>query len=248
MSGEVTKRRFDDVYDEWILGRQFVEHKAYYVVARERYWKSFQQFMRLPVKPGDRLLDIGGGQFGILASKLLGVRAVAGDTVDTAAADVREAGLEFMKLDLFAERLETETSFDVITMLEVIEHIPQPPYVVFRKLRELLKPGGLLFLTTPNGFRIRNVVYMLLNKEVLDIYRYPQPGQILGHQHEYTLRQMRWQLGEAGFEVLLGEQVNNQSSGHSLQAKLARLAFAPVNVFPHLRNALMIGARAPGAA
>ena len=90
---------------------------------------------------------------------------------------------------------------DLVILQEVIEHIPQPPYVVLEKIRTMLAPGGLLFLTTPNGHRFRNVLYMLAGREIVDIYRYPCPGDALGHQHEYTMKQMLWQAREAGFEV-----------------------------------------------
>ena len=41
-------------------------------------------------------------------------------------------------------------SFDVVTMIEVIEHLADPPTLVQNAL-SWLRPGGLLYLTTPNA-------------------------------------------------------------------------------------------------
>jgi 2-polyprenyl-3-methyl-5-hydroxy-6-metoxy-1,4-benzoquinol methylase len=46
---------------------------------------------------------------------------------------------------------QPEASFDTAISCETIEHVPDPPRAV-RELARVLKPGGTLFLTTPNYF------------------------------------------------------------------------------------------------
>ena len=46
-------------------------------------------------------------------------------------------------------------SFDVVTAIEVLEHIADP-LVALRQIRALLKPGGIFFLTTGNAEPWRN--------------------------------------------------------------------------------------------
>lgn len=237
---------FSDAYDRMIMGREFVEFRDYYAQSRDRFRQAAELIGTLGLAPGARHLDIGGGQMALLCRDLYGFDPHAGDVVDTAARDVLSQGARFQQLDLMADEYVAEEKYDLITLLEVIEHIPMPPYVTFAKLSKILKPGGWLVLTTPNGFRIRNVLRMLANKEVLDIYKYPDAGgEALGHQHEYTLRQMDWQLREAGFEPKVLETYLSGWRGASAKARLAHVAVKPFYMFPHLRDGLICAARTP---
>lgn len=239
----VDRSKFDDVYDRLISTRTFVEYSDYYKYSRERFWRNLCAIQTLGIGPGSRTLDIGGGIGAVLASELLKHEASVGDVNETAAGDVRSLGLSFSHIDLFRDEDPPAETFDLILLTEVIEHIPQPPYLVFRRIAKFLKPGGVLFLTTPNGHRFRNILYSLAGKEVLDIYRYPDEGENLGHQHEYTMKQMLWQLDTGGFDVISAAYTNSGWKGASLGARMARTFTSPVNAVPHLRDNLMMSAR-----
>jgi len=96
---------------------------------------------------GGHALDLGAGS-GALAERL----QAAGFHVT--AADIEnyfELPTEFMKLDFndpnFDRALARE--FDLITSVEVIEHLENPT-AFLRSIARLLKPGGTAILTTPN--------------------------------------------------------------------------------------------------
>ncbi|QUM72713.1 class I SAM-dependent methyltransferase [Sphingopyxis granuli] len=236
----VSRNEFDAAYQACILGKHFVEDIEYYRMAGERFWKSFRKIESLHLKPDSSVLDIGGGIMAVLLHKLLGYQAIVGDVNAIAKDDVHSAGLEFVSIDLFREDAANVQQVDLVVLQEVIEHIPQPPYIVLNRIRKMIKPGGYLFLTTPNGHRLRNLLYMVFGKEILGLYKYPEPGEALGHQHEYTLAQMRWQISNSDFRLISAEYYEDGYKGASIGARIACALAKPATLIPHWRNGLMV--------
>jgi len=65
-------------------------------------------------------------------------------------------------------------SFDTVLCFEVLEHVPQP-FSTFAEITRVLKPGGILLLTTPQSWRLHEAPY--------DFFRYTRFG--LQHLAEY---------------------------------------------------------------
>jgi len=100
--------------------------------------------------PGQRLLDVGcgNGQF-LLWARELGWEC-HGVELDAAATRVaREQGISVLGSSLEELQPGTAGSFDAITLSHVIEHV-HDPIDMLRRCRELLRPGGYLWLETPN--------------------------------------------------------------------------------------------------
>jgi 2-polyprenyl-6-hydroxyphenyl methylase / 3-demethylubiquinone-9 3-methyltransferase len=107
--------------------------------------------------PGKRVVDIGCGG-GILAESMAR-RGASVLGVDLATKPLRVAQLHAMEgaveqleyREVAAEALASEmpAAFDVVTCMEMLEHVPEPASVV-RACSALVKPGGWVFFSTIN--------------------------------------------------------------------------------------------------
>lgn len=102
---------------------------------------------------GRRALDVGCGA-GLLAEPLarLGASVTGLDAAPESIAVARtHAAGQGLSIDYRAVGVETLTDerFDLVTAMEVIEHVVDPAAFV-RALARVLAPGGLLVLSTPN--------------------------------------------------------------------------------------------------
>ena len=105
---------------------------------------------------GRRVLDVGCGG-GILTEAMAarGARVTGIDLADkplkVAQLHLLESGLEVEYRLIAPEALARETpgSFDVVTCMELLEHVPEPALTV-QACSELVRPGGHVFFSTLN--------------------------------------------------------------------------------------------------
>ncbi|HKG15207.1 MAG TPA: class I SAM-dependent methyltransferase [Pyrinomonadaceae bacterium] len=103
-----------------------------------------------PYKQNGLLLDVGCGAGTFMqAARRAGWEAVGVEVSATAAEHNRAEGFEVFNGEL-AEARYPEGRFDVVVLSEVLEHVAEPREMLGEVLR-VMRPGGLLWATTPNG-------------------------------------------------------------------------------------------------
>ena len=96
-----------------------------------------------------RLLDVGCGEGQLLrTARNEGWRARGIDLSRSAIDLCRRKKLDADVRDFFDVSLDTE-KYDAIVMSELVEHVPAPQRFL-QRAEQLLRGGGLLYLTTPN--------------------------------------------------------------------------------------------------
>jgi 2-polyprenyl-3-methyl-5-hydroxy-6-metoxy-1,4-benzoquinol methylase len=100
------------------------------------------------LKPGDRVLDFGAG-----TGRFCNLLRAIGVDIEGAefSGEARDEGARRFGQKLAPDlRSLSLDHYDWIVSIEVIEHLPDPE-VALKHLLSLLRPGGGLFLTTPNA-------------------------------------------------------------------------------------------------
>lgn len=149
-----------------------------------------------------QVLDVGCGG-GILAEAMarqgadvLGID-LAGKSLKVAQLHALESGLDnvaYREVAVEALAAERPASFDVVTCMEMLEHVPDPASVV-KACADLVKPGGCVFFSTLNRnpksflFAIVGAEYVLnlLPRGTHEFAKFIKPSELASYCRDAAL-------------------------------------------------------------
>jgi SAM-dependent methyltransferase len=146
-----------------------------------------------------RILDIGAGRGELLRAAVEGDWEAVG--IEPSAEFARYA-TEYSRAEVIAKSIEDctfeSTSFDVVVLGAVLEHLYNPDQII-REIARILRPGGVLFVDVPNEaglyFRLGNIYERIRGRDwVVNLAPTFPPFHVFG----FTPRSLRLLLEKHG--------------------------------------------------
>jgi 2-polyprenyl-3-methyl-5-hydroxy-6-metoxy-1,4-benzoquinol methylase len=104
----------------------------------------------IPYRQNGKLLDVGFGAGTLMeAARRAGWQPSGTEVSEAAVESAAARGFDVAQGHL-ADVHYPDASFDVVTAVEVLEHLTDP-LALLVEIRRILRPGGLLWATTPHG-------------------------------------------------------------------------------------------------
>lgn len=155
----------------------------------KRYRELLQNFE--PFRKNNRLLEVGCGHGAFLElARLEGWEVTGTEYSDKSIGVIRSKGITVYQGELNPSNF-SQSSFDVVLSLEVIEHVRCIEQEA-TAMTQLVRPGGLIYLTTPN--------YFSLSRRILQanwgVLCYPE------HLHYFNRTSLRKLFDSAGTRKL----------------------------------------------
>lgn len=123
-----------------------------------------------------------------------------------------------------------DNSVDLMILNEIFEHLRINLIATFAELRRVMKPGGIILMSTPNGLAMHSMVRMLRRGMIGPSihFEYAKLNRVghMGHVREYAVNEVLEFLGQMNFEV--DEIIHRARYNH-------RWFDLPLRVFPSLR-------------
>lgn len=183
-----------------------------------------------------KLLDVGCGKgdiFYFIRSKVSKIYGIDKSTEDLVQAS--ERGIVTRAVDLDRQNIPYEKdNFDIVTCLDVIEHIKDPIKLI-KDIHRVLKNGGRLIVSSPN-IRFSSHLNSLVLKGRFPLTSVDKSAYDGGHIHYFTFNDLKQILLNNGFKIEHKEGIINKPK-RGIKGRIAKKI---------LGNKFMLEFRSPG--
>ena len=192
----------DPALDQWCTD-YFQQHRARFA--------ADLRIIETHIQPHARVLEYGAVP--LLLTAALAELDYQVSALDIApqrfAASIANLGLDVRRCDVENEAVPfAEARFDAVLFNELFEHLRINPILTLREAYRVLKPGGLMLLSTPNLRSLQGIRNLLWRNQghavSAGVYRQYEKLETLGHMghvREYTTREVSDFLTRIGFRV-----------------------------------------------
>jgi len=205
---------------------------VYATVKKIRFVLERVERYRRDVNPNPRILDFGCGNATALG------KYVINEGVDYLGVDMHVPSLDYAREHFggpnarFLTELPMDEQFDILLYSEVLEHLDDPAEVL-RAHRPVLRPGGIVLGSIPNGYGLTEI------EKYVD-----------RNLHLYQGLRWIWRRLGRGSQVTAAESLPyNYASGHVqffTQGRLKRIVRSAGYCLAELRNGSVMGADLSG--
>lgn len=198
-----------------------VEESHWWFAGRRRILESFLRVIQQQLSANPRILDIGCGTGANL--EMLGQFGAAEgvDVSPEALAFCRQRGLQNVRQGLAEHLPFADGSFDLVTGLDVVEHLDDD-VAGLKEMRRVLRPGGYALLFVP--------AFMFL---------WGVQDDVSHHRRRYTRAGLEQVVRDAGFAV---ERISYANITFFAPILLGRLLMRVTGFRPASENNLTVGA------
>lgn len=140
-------------------------------------------------------------------------------------------GLHTQKFSCYSVDLEKtplpaeDESFDYVVCSEVIEHMEIDPVHMLAEINRVLKPGGVLILSTPNAVSTHSLTKMVYGIEPYFYMQYNKNGDYHRHNYEYSVHTLSRVLKASGFNGSIWTEDTFEDPVPSVAERLIKAGF-----------------------
>ncbi len=217
-----------------ILERVDEYEKYYYDITKIDYLKFLKKVK--PNNTNNRLLDFGSGLGHFLGLAKEEGWDSFGFEIDS---DAAKWSANNFQIEIFRNQSEVKSlynQFDVITLWDVIEHIENPEKVI-EFCYDLLKPGGILYIKTPNaiGLEIKKKIFNIF--PLFIYWNLVYPAMPYEHIYHFKLEDIKKILSSFNLKIFNYNEIHFNKKNY-----IGRNGFIKIfrNFFGRISNLLLM--------